>query len=306
MSFFSGLFKDKVTRDDICTAIISFCYGNMLALSNSNPKAFVETFSKDPTRSLKARIYSSSTLNACRTTPIDSLSMIKAKFIKLKDNRLLLLFDFSATGGIFTVNGGHAVAPSFVGMLFEQYLIKPPTIYFLEPSVEPGSTMLIRVTHNKDRINLGNGPYNTESHFIDHITNIGHENNSDHDVDSRLDNIDHIIINNCTEYTDIIDELRSFTENGKYAFGHGFYNTYKIFIDKYGSVDGFNKEKQKEKELFLSKIDAYTHKLKELDPIVALGARALFLCLEPMTSTRLGKKVTDRMLTVIVPLIPVD
>ncbi|WP_146044078.1 hypothetical protein [Pectobacterium odoriferum] len=304
MSFLSDLFKGKKrSRDDICAAILSFCYGNMLNLSKSNPKTFAETFYQDPTKSLRARVFSSSHFSEWETTQLESLSMIKAKFIRARTNELFLLFDFSEVAGIFTINNGKAICPSFVGLLFDQSITKPPRVYFLEPSVEPGTTMLIKVTHDRERFNLGDGPYNTEAHFIDHVIslpNYGDKKNRE----NNLDHIDDIIMTQCREYINIIDELNNLEETGKIVFARGFYNTYKIFIDKYKSIDNFINMSEQEKEGFLSKLDNYTLNIKAIDYVLFLGSRALFLCLQPIPS--FNREVTDRMFSVIVPLMPVD
>ncbi|KFX07254.1 hypothetical protein KP22_03955 [Pectobacterium betavasculorum] len=304
MSFLSGLFKGKKrSRDDICAAILSFCYGNMLNLSKSNPKAFAETFYQDPTKSLRARIFSSSHFSEWETTPLESLSMIKAKFIRARTNELFLLFDFSEVSGIFTINDGKAICPSYVGLLFDQSITKPPRVYFLEPSVEPGTTMIIKVTHDRERFNLGNGPYNTEAHFIDYVLSLS-DCADKKNQGNNLDHIDDVIMTQCHEYIKIIDELNNLQEAEKIVFARGFYNTYKIFIDKYKSIDNFINMSEREKDNFLSKLDDYTLNIKEIDYVLFLGSRALFLCLQPIPS--FGREVTDRMLSVIAPLIPVD
>ena len=188
MKLFSSMFQKKSENPvDVKKSILSFCYGNMLALSNGNIQAFIETFEKNPSRALKARLFSAGLTRAGVSIDQHNLPDIEAKFIRANHYNNILLFDFYAYGGVFDIEPGTpAIAPSFVGIVYNRDLTGSPSIFLLEPSFEPGSVMLINLLEDGSRLNLGSATANNEKSFIDDIRNTLNSAVDNHGSDSSF------------------------------------------------------------------------------------------------------------------------
>lgn len=170
MGLFSGLFGGKPQDpNDVRVAILAYCYGNMVAIAFQSLDRFVEIFRKDPTRALKARLFSAGAMRAGVSIDQNRIGDVSAAIVPLNSKRSLLLFDFSAYGGLFKANGQPAICPSYVGIAFDNACAEPPAIYLLEPSFQPDSTMLIRLGEGGSRANLGEHSANRRDAFVETI-----------------------------------------------------------------------------------------------------------------------------------------
>lgn len=171
MGLFGTIFGNKnEDPEKVRLAILAYCYGNMMELSSSNISAFIQTFSKNPTNALKARLFSAAKLRAGIDINQDALPDITAEITKIDNLNSILLFNLQAYGGASNVNGTPVIVPSFIAIVFNNSLIGEPAFFFLEPSLEVGSTMLIRAKPDGTRFNLGEGCQNKKDSFINLIT----------------------------------------------------------------------------------------------------------------------------------------
>lgn len=173
MGLFSSIFgTSKETPLNIRKAIIAYTNGNMAELVFSNIKAFVDTYREDPTNTLKARLYSAAAMRLGINLKHHAINDIEAKFHKLDNQNSLLLFNFREYGGLFEVEPGTPmVAPSFIAIVFNNYLNSEPAIFALEPSFEVGKTMLIKYIRGGTRLNLGSGTGNDKLSFLNLVAN---------------------------------------------------------------------------------------------------------------------------------------
>ena len=189
MKLFSSLFKKEIENPvSVKKAILSYCYGNMLALSNGNIQAFIETFKSDPSGALKPRLFSAGLTRAGVNIDQHNLPDIGAKFIQLNRFNSILLFNFYSYGGVFNIEPGTpAIAPSYVGIVYNNNFEGSPSIFLLEPSIEPGSVMLINILEDGTRLNLGSAAGNNEKSFVDGIENILNSTVDNHESESTLE-----------------------------------------------------------------------------------------------------------------------
>lgn len=155
--------------DKVRIAILAYCYGNMMSLATSNISAFIQSFSENPTNALKARLFSAAKIRAGVDINQGALPDITAEKIKIDNLNTILLFNLHAYGGASNVNGTPAIVPSFIAIVFNNSFIGEPAFFFLEPSLEVGSTMLIRAKPDGTRFNLGKGSKNNKDAFINLI-----------------------------------------------------------------------------------------------------------------------------------------
>lgn len=189
MSLFSSLFGTKKENpNNIKKAILSYCYGNMLSLSDSNIEAFINTYKNNPTKALKARLFSAALTHAGISIDQNSITDLDAKFLRIDSYRSILLFNFYAYGGFFQLNGSPAISPSYVGIVYNNDFSSKPSYFFLEPSIEPGSAMLIKILPDLTRLNLGDASGNNEHAFVNDIIEVlGSESNYSQPKTSSLD-----------------------------------------------------------------------------------------------------------------------
>ncbi|MCF6281273.1 MAG: hypothetical protein L3J28_03535 [Candidatus Polarisedimenticolaceae bacterium] len=171
MGIFGNIFGSKnEDPEKVRLAILAYCYGNMMELSTSNITAFIQSFSENPTNALKARLFSAAKIRAGISINKNALPDITAEIIKIDNLNSILLFNLKSYGGPSNINGTPAIIPSFIAIVFNNSFIGDPAFFFLEPSLEAGSTMLIRVAPDGTRFNLGAGSQNNRDSFINSIT----------------------------------------------------------------------------------------------------------------------------------------
>lgn len=173
MKLIYSLFSNNIkTTENIRKSIIAFCYGNMVSLPFLNIKSFIETYKENPTRSLKARLFSAALMRLGIKIKQKSFKNIEATFEDLNGGISALLFDFNYYGGVFVFNKDdfQSIVPSYAAIIFDKKFKEEPKIYLLEPSLEPNSTMLIKLGPNGLRSNLGNGGINEKSSFLNLIS----------------------------------------------------------------------------------------------------------------------------------------
>jgi hypothetical protein len=167
MGLFGNIFGSKnEDPEKVRLAILAYCYGNMMELSTSNITAFIQSFTENPTNALKARLYSAAKLRAGININQGALPGITAEIIKIDNLNSILLFNLHAYGGASNVNGTSVIVPSFIAIVFNNSFIGEPAFFFLEPSLEVGSTMLIRLKPDGTRFNLGEGGQNNKKSFV--------------------------------------------------------------------------------------------------------------------------------------------
>jgi len=168
MGFLSSLFgTEKENPLNVRKAIIAFSSGNMVELAFSNIKAFINTYQENPTKALKARLYSAAMMRVGINLNQNGIPDIDAKFYKLDNQFSILRFNFKEYGGVFELEENTPmVAPSFIAIVYNNDFIGEPAIFALEPSFEVGSTMLIRLMPEGNRMNLGKGSNNDEQSFL--------------------------------------------------------------------------------------------------------------------------------------------
>ena len=103
---------------------------------------------------------------------------LDAKFLRIDNFRSILLFNFYAYGGIFQLNGSPAICPSYIGIVYNNNFSDKPSYFFLEPSIDVGSAMIIKILPDLTRMNLGDASGNNEHAFVNEIIEVlGSESN---------------------------------------------------------------------------------------------------------------------------------
>jgi hypothetical protein len=167
MGFLSDLFGNgKEDTLKVRKAIIAYTSGNLIDLAFANIGSFISSFQNNPTKALKARLFSAAMTRAGVQLDQHRISDIEANFYKLDNQNSVLCFNFKEYGGLFEIQPDlPTIAPSFIAIVFNNDLIGEPAIFALEPSYEVGKTMLISLKPDL-RINLGSGSENNEHPFL--------------------------------------------------------------------------------------------------------------------------------------------